>query len=419
MHIDRRHFMAGLTAHSAALLLPVKAFSKQVESLYRLGEEKGIDIGSAAEHFNPPAVIDIITRHCNVVTPENSLKPAKVAPSKTWRTYDTARGLYDYALDNGKKFHGHTLFWHRQPIRWAESDDFQEVKKLYGGFIRETINAFPKTASWDVFNEVLEEKSRFRNEFLIRKFGADFIEFCLKEAKSAAPDAKLVINDYHLSCAGDWCDRKRGNALSLVRELQKRGAPIDAVGIQAHLHSRYKASPQRTLSFARRMEKMGIDVYLSEMDVNDITFAKDPARRDKQVARYYYQFLSTVLSSKAVKRVTFWGISDAANWIVKGYAGDTIKGATPRPALFDQDNEPKPALEAVARALREAPVRITIVSVREAQEILAGAGYDPGTPDGVWGRKSLAALNALRADKGLSPAAELDLESQKLLKGLL
>lgn len=81
------------------------------------------------------------------------------------------------------------------------------------------------------------------------------------------------------------------------------------------------------------------------------------AGRDAAVARNYEEFLSTLLSHKAAKRLVFWGISDIDNWVVRGETGERRKKGASRPALFDADNEPKPAFDAVVRVLKAAPSR--------------------------------------------------------------
>jgi peptidoglycan hydrolase-like protein with peptidoglycan-binding domain len=40
--------------------------------------------------------------------------------------------------------------------------------------------------------------------------------------------------------------------------------------------------------------------------------------------------------------------------------------------------------------------------------VLVKAGYDPGPTDGVWGAKSVAALQAYQRDHGLEPTGKID-----------
>ncbi len=204
-----------------------------------------------------------------------------------------------------------------------------------------------------------------------------------------------------------------------MEELKKRGAPVDAVGIQGHLSSKHGTAPDKTLDFIRDLEELNVNTYISELDVNDVDFSDSVSVRDRQVADTYYEFLTTVLKARSVRRIVFRGISDASNWIVRGEAGDTRPAGTARPALFDRKNRPKPAYYAVLEALRDVAQDRLILGVTEAQRTLAELGFDPGIPDGVWGRKTLNALNAFRKSRGLAPTPHFDVESQGLLKALM
>lgn len=418
--LDRRDFLFGSAAAATTVVTgaPSALSAERPASLVDAAAPLGIDIGTAYNGVPDRDLIRIIRENCSLITPENALKPRAVAPEKGVYDFAMARAIHDFSRLNNKKFHGHTLFWHGSPLDWARSTDFDEVKRTYRAFVGRVISAFPAAVSWDVLNEVFEEDTRLRNDILINRFGIDFLEFLLKETKSASPFAKTVINDYNLDCAAKWCGRKRRNALSVVEELKKRGAPVDAVGIQGHLSSKYRPSPARTLAFIRELDALNVDTYISELDVNDVDFADRIETRDRQVAETYDDFLTAVLKARSVKRIVFWGISDAHNWIVRGEAGDSRPAGTARPALFDGNNRPKPAFYAVLKALREAAGDRAILSVAEAQRILAQQGFDPGPPDGLWGKRTLKALNALRRSRGLGPTSSFDTGSQQLLKAL-
>ncbi len=60
--------------------------------------------------------------------------------------------------------------------------------------------------------------------------------------------------------------------------------------MQAHLQSKYPPDARKTLEFIRRVEDLGLVVYLSELDVSDSEFNEGIAVRDRQVADYYYKF---------------------------------------------------------------------------------------------------------------------------------
>ena len=235
------------------------------------------------------------------------------------------------------------------------------MKTLCGGYIRDVVGHYPQAVSWDVFNEIVADKTGFRNEFLIKKFGYDFIDFCFRTANETGPSAVLAVNDYNVECAGDRCQRKRESMLAVLKKLKGMKTPVHVVGIQGHLSSKdsSSASAKSTLTFIERVADLGCDVFLSEVDVNDSQWPENVSKRDALVADYYESYLTPVLSHIAVKRLTFWEIFDYDNWIARGQAiWEPRKAGRPRPALFDGENEPKPAFDAVVRALQAAPVRI-------------------------------------------------------------
>ncbi|HHB81160.1 MAG TPA: hypothetical protein ENK83_05365, partial [Aliiroseovarius sp.] len=296
---DRRVFLnMGLGGLGAALVPRALVAEDRQKTLAQAGASVGLDIGSAIRPFPRPEVAEIIRRECTLVTPENALKPGAISPAQGYWNFSGAEKTRDFARENGLKMHGHTLFWHQNAADWLErrsaGKSLADVSAIYADYMQEVVAHFPDIVSWDVFNEIIEQDRRLRDTYPISPFGVDFIERCLRAVRAAAPHAKLVINEYNLECAGNWCATKRRNALSVLRELRDRDAPIDAIGIQGHLHSRWKPSAAKTLAFIRSAEEMGLEVYLSEMDVNDVDMPKDIARRDRQVSRYYEDFLGRV-----------------------------------------------------------------------------------------------------------------------------
>jgi len=55
----------------------------------------------------------------------------------------------------------------------------------------------------------------------------------------------------------------------------------------------------------------------------------------------------TDTSKDSVKVVTFWGVNDGVSWRANG-----------KPLLFDRNNQPKPAFDAVIRVATEAKLKL-------------------------------------------------------------
>lgn len=359
MHVSRRSFLkSGLTSLCAIAVAPPGVASAGNFLLKDAGRSKGIDVGSAIRSDISREVAKVVAQECNLVVPENALKPANLSPSPGEYRWSDADRMYKFAKSNGLRVHGHTLFWHKRPLKWAQQQHdgggLGYAVETYGNFSRAVISRYPNTVSWDVLNEITGTKSMLRNAHPMSEYGVDLFASLLHNARSVAPRAALVINENNLEGGTSDCRRKRKNALKLLRMLKKRGAPLDALGVQGHLNSERMPAPEETLDFFGEVQSLGLDIYLSELDVQDSAFDGDYRRRDDQIAELYWKFLSTTLKSRAVKRVVFWGITDAENWLTDGTAR---KKRRPRPALFDRYMGRKPAYYAVREALSWAPGR--------------------------------------------------------------
>jgi endo-1,4-beta-xylanase len=100
---------------------------------------------------------------------------------------------------------------------------------------------------------------------------------------------------------------------------------------------------------------MGIDVYVSEMDVNDTAVAGSEAQVKAVVAQTYRDYLFDVLSAIRLKRLIFWSMSDRFDWY-GALAATQARWRRPdgRPhslGLTDQNFAPNPAYYSVLAAL--------------------------------------------------------------------
>jgi len=327
-------------------------------SLGDLGASRGLEIGTAFSGNEDARYRRLVAHHCRLIVPEWQLKPRFLRPRRASPyNFDPSDAIAAFADAHGMAFHGHTLFWHQEPIRWAEHESFERTARDYGGFLRDVVGHYPQAVSWDVFNEIVEEEQPLRGEFLVETFGLRFIDHCLRLASEAAPSARLAINDYNLECDAQWSLAKQDNMLRLVERLRELGSPLHAIGIQGHLSSVHRACGPSTARFIDRLADLGLDIFISELDVNDSTMPANHVERDRQVADYYEEFLTAVLSRPSVKRLVFWGISDFDQWIVRRQTREKRRAGKARPALFDDHLQPKAAFDAVARALTAAPSR--------------------------------------------------------------
>lgn len=100
---------------------------------------------------------------------------------------------------------------------------------------------------------------------------------------------------------------------------------------------------------------MGLDIYLTEYDVNDTRLTPDIGVRDRLIASYTKDYLDMMFAYPEVKDLLVWGMVDKDSWL-QGFLprGD---GVEKRPAPFDSDYRPKRMRTAIAEALAAAPAR--------------------------------------------------------------
>lgn len=355
---------AALVGCGAALLGTVgpggthPAAANPVPSLCDLGRRKGIEVGAAFSGHADPDYRALVAGQVGLITPEWCLKPGYVHPDRhgPYR-FAAADEAYRFARSAALGVHGHTLFWHGDPLAWAAELGPSEGFRAYRDVAAALVSRYPDTVSWDVANEVVSETGPLWRGQLGLPVNAEAVAGLFRHVGALAPKRLLCLNDYNLECGAAWCRDKQARMIRAVDELRARGAPVGAIGLQGHLSSRHGLDLDATLAFVRQLASRGLEVHLSELDVNDVVLADAVERRDEQVADLYRTYLSALLSEPAVSRITFWGLTDFDHWMTRGEAEDVRPAGQARPALFDRSLRPKPSFWAVAECLRDAPAR--------------------------------------------------------------
>jgi endo-1,4-beta-xylanase len=208
-----------------------------------------------------------------------------------------------------------------------------------------------KVKVWDVVNEALADggpENVMRSSLWSEIMGPDFIAKAFQYAHEADPDAILRYNDYGLENPV-----KIQKLVTLIRSLQAQNVPIHAIGTQAHLNVS-TAGFERMDRSLTEIAKLGLPIHVTELDINSAQggqrntgadIAANAATTqgglvgdaDKKLADAYAGIFRAFLKHRdSVKMVTFWGVNDAVSWRAQG-----------KPLVFDGDNRPKPAFQAV------------------------------------------------------------------------
>ncbi|SEB36801.1 endo-1,4-beta-xylanase [Terriglobus roseus] len=308
----------------------------------------------------------IVEQQASIIVPENAMKWRALRPSMDRYDFEDADSLLTFAEKNRIKLRGHNLCWHQSLPDWfAASANAADAHRLLVDHIRTVAGRYAgRMHSWDVVNEAINTRDGradgLRNSPWLRLVGTDYIEIAFRSAREADPAALLTYNEYGLESASPDGAEKRAATLQMLRRLKQRNVPVDAIGIQSHLHapSTQGAGPE-LLRFMASCREMGLEIFLSEMDVSDRDLSAAIDTRDRVVAEDYRGFLNTALQERRVTAVLTWGVDDASTSLnAEQPRKDRL---AQRPLLFDSRYQAKPSFASVRDAfdarLGAAPAR--------------------------------------------------------------
>ncbi len=311
-----------------------------------------------------PSYAALVSEQASLIVAENAMKWDTLRPTAETYNFEAADSLLNFAEPRQIKVRGHNLLWHRQLPGWfAGTAHPGNARKLLEAHIETVAGRYAgRMHSWDVVNEAIEVKDRrpdgLRDSPWLRLIGDDYIEIAFRAARKADPQALLTYNDYGIESESPQDEAKRQAVLLMLRRMRQRSIPIDAVGVQSHLAAganvRYGAGLMRFIASVRQLD---LQVFITEMDVNDRKLPSDVVNRDKLVAATYQDYLSMVLSEPAVKAIVMWGVTDRFTWL--NHEDSRADGVAERPLLFDGGYRAKPAFFAVRNAFDLCPSRPT------------------------------------------------------------
>jgi endo-1,4-beta-xylanase len=345
--VDRRAFLGGMAAAGlAAGVLPPPSFGAGAARRPTLF---GSAVNPRLLHENDHTYASALARHCRIVVPEGGLKWAGLRPSPT--TFDFYLGdlVSRLAGTHGMEMRGHTLVWHAAMPAWTrEIVTARQAEQALALHIGRVVRHYRgRISSWDVVNEPLPEDpgppEELRQTLLQRALGDGYIELALHMAAAADPAMELVINEYDLEFAGERFGRKRAAMLHLLERIARSGAPLHALGLQAHLRGERDVDRAGLRHLIRQVQGMGLGIVVTELDVMDYALPAEVAARDAAVAARVQELLDVVFEECTPKAVLTWGLTDCHAWI-PDYARRR-DGHANRPLPLDADYAEKPFMK--------------------------------------------------------------------------
>ncbi len=371
MRASRRDVLLGAAAASVSAV-PASAADADGEGLRAIAARRGVAFGIAARADaleKDAAFAAAAAREAAMLVPEGAGKWWALHPAEDVYDFAGLDTIAAFAARHGQAVRGHTLLWHAAMEDWTVAALAEGAARgrsvLEAHFDRVLGHTAAAIRDWDVANEAVADPwnsaELLKDSPWLRSLGPDYLDLAFRLARQKDPALKLTYNDYGCEHDTDFDDEKRRRVLALVRGMRDRGVPIDAVGLQGHMHRDNKFSARKVAEFVRSVRALGLEVLVTELDVIEPETQSDPAARDARSAALVHAFISTVLEAGG-SAVLCWGLSDRYSWATDDppplLPAENASGPPPgpaRPLPLDAELRRKPMWHALARAFEGRP----------------------------------------------------------------
>ncbi len=325
---------------SPIVIPPVVSNKKLIEvANFKIGAAvKVASLQSDAEFANT------VKSEFNQITAEYEMKMNFIWTADNTYDFSKVDYLVDFAQQNSKSVHGHTLLWYQSFPDWLKNAGYDTVafEGKVKTYIQTVVGRYKgKIVSWDVANEIFNDDGTLRVESQIQgrfKDPIGFVGRCFKYAHDADPAAKLFYNDYNVVLATG----KRTAMKNMALRFKNAGVQIDGLGEQ--FHYRISTSQSQINSGFADLANSGLLIHISEADCK-VNVNDSPAYvitdADKQKQSDFFKNIVTLYNALPANQkfaITTWGVTDKSTWL-----RNSTNGNKEYPLLFDESYIKKPA----------------------------------------------------------------------------
>jgi endo-1,4-beta-xylanase len=254
------------------------------------------------------------------ITPENEGKWGSVESKRDVMNWTGVDRVHDYAKSKNIPFKQHNFVWGSQQPTWLNGLSAAEQKDEVEEWIRLFCERYPDTQLIDVVNEPPPHTKPGYMAALggDGASGYDWIVQAFKWAHQYCPNSILILNDYNtIETPGD-----NSHFIDIVNRIKTAGAPIHAVGAQAH--GAYNLPTDTVKMYIDKLaSSTGLPVYISEYDIN---LADDQKQKDVMESQF-----TMFWNDENVHGITVWGYVNGKTWL-------------PNTGLMTDDGKERPAL---------------------------------------------------------------------------
>lgn len=255
--------------------------------------------------------------HWMQVTMEANSKWGFVQPNNAdewvWEPVDQA---YQYAKDHGIVFKEHCFFWNFEQPSWVTASNVATVGPAW---VKGFCERYPDVEMIDVVNEFLHNKSPYREGMGgAGVTGHDWVIQAYQWAREYCPNSTLILNDFNII----EYENDHNSFVSALHALLDAGAPIDAIGAQAH--DVYKVGSDVAKGYLDHLvEEFHLPIYITEVDIDLTDDAEQLASMQEEIQMFW--------DHPSVHGITYWGFLKGSTWRTNAWLIDG--SGNQRPAM--------------------------------------------------------------------------------------
>jgi GH35 family endo-1,4-beta-xylanase len=247
---------------------------------------------------------NFILDHYEWAVCENDMKWSENEGTNDAWTFSNADYIADWCADNGLILRGHTLVWETgaQTPSWVSglqcstypptSTMMDEIDER----INVTVGRYAgQIVQWDVDNEMLSGN-------MFDCLGEAGRAHFWQQANSVDPDCAFMMNEYSGNSFGGY---DGGPYKTRAQGLIALGAPIEAIGIQAHVASPFQPETYYN-NVLNVLDDLGLPIMATEFDVEQA----DVSQRATDLENFY----RICFSHPSMAGIIQWGFWDGAQW---------------------------------------------------------------------------------------------------------
>ncbi len=284
----------------------------------------------------------LLAKHFDSIVSGNDMKWDATENVEGTFTFTTADAEVSFAESNNMRIRGHNLVWAtgqqvparvflepdgKTPLSASNPADVTLLTQRIQNHIKGVVQHFgAKVYVWDVVNEPLNpgESNCLDHGPFYQVLGKSYIDIALQAARLYAPaGTQLFINDYSTADPP-----KLACLVSVVKDLQSRGIPIDGVGHETHDNINYPS----TAAIVHAIDTIasafpGIHQQITELDLsvykagdNTSNYGANGGTVPQSVIAeqgwLYAQYFTVFRQLKGkLDAITIWGIADDDTWL--------------------------------------------------------------------------------------------------------